>query len=61
MPRAGTNSGMIGLAPMATKGLQARLVEFGRAADQKVGVLSKVASTDVLQAIALRHTKKVRG
>ena len=42
------------------KGLQARLVEFGRAADQTVGVLSKVASTDVLQAIALRHTKKVR-
>ena len=42
------------------KGLQARLVEFGRAADQPVGVLAKVASTDVLQAIALRHTKKVR-
>jgi hypothetical protein len=42
------------------KGLQARLSEFGRAADQKVGVLSKVASTDVLQAIALRHTKTVR-
>jgi hypothetical protein len=42
------------------KGLQARLVEFGRAADQTVGVLSKVASTDVLQAIALLHTKKVR-
>jgi len=42
------------------KGLQARLAEFGRAADQTVGVLSKVASTDVLQAIALRHTKKVR-
>ena len=42
------------------KGMQARLSEFGRAADQAVGVLSKVASTDVLQAIALRHTKKVR-
>ena len=42
------------------KGVQARLVEFGRAADQTVGVLSKVASTDILQAIALRHTKKVR-
>lgn len=42
------------------KGMQARLVEFGRAADQTAGVLSKVASTDVLQAIALRHTKKVR-
>ena len=42
------------------KGLQVRLAEFGRAADQTVGVLSKVASTDILQAIALRHTKKVR-
>jgi hypothetical protein len=42
------------------KGLQTRLVEFGRAADQAVGVLSKVASTDVLQAIALRYTKEVR-
>jgi len=42
------------------KGLQTRLVEFGRAADQPFGVLSKVASTDVLQAIALRHTKQVR-
>lgn len=42
------------------KGLQARLSEFGRAADQPVGVLAKVASTDVLQAIALLHTKKVR-
>ena len=42
------------------KGMQARLVEFGRAADQSVGVLSKVASTDVLQAIALCHTKRVR-
>ena len=44
----------------AKKGLQGRLVEFGRAAGQAVGVLSKVASTDVLQAIALRHTKRVR-
>ena len=42
------------------KGMQTRLAEFGRAADQSVGVLSKVASTDVLQAIALLHTKKVR-
>ena len=42
------------------KGLQARLAEFGRAADQTAGVLAKVASTDVLQAIALRHTKRVR-
>lgn len=42
------------------KGMQTRLGEFGRAADQSVGVLSKVASTDVLQAIALLHTKQVR-
>jgi hypothetical protein len=42
------------------KGMQTRLAEFGRAADQPVGVLAKVASTDVLQAVALRHTKKVR-
>ena len=41
-------------------GLHARLAAFGRAADQEVGVLAKVASTDVLQAIALRHTKKLR-
>lgn len=41
-------------------GLQSRLSTFGRAADQTVGVLSKVASTDFLQAIALRYTKKVR-
>lgn len=42
------------------KGLQSRLAEFGRAADQSVGVLAKVASTDVLQAIALLFTKRVR-
>jgi hypothetical protein len=42
------------------KGLHTRLAEFGRAADQSVGVLSKVSSTDVLQAIALLHTKRVR-
>lgn len=42
------------------KGLQTRLAEFGHAAGQDVGVLAKVASTDVLQAIALLHTKKVR-
>ncbi|MEW4530634.1 DUF262 domain-containing protein [Maioricimonas sp. JC845] len=41
-------------------GLQVRLSRFGRAADQKEGVLAKVASTDVLQAIALLHTKDVR-
>jgi hypothetical protein len=42
------------------EGLQHRLTTFGRAAGQSVGVLSKVASTDVLQAIALRHSKRVR-
>ena len=41
-------------------GMQFRLATFGRAADQSIGVLAKVASTEVLQAIALRHTKKVR-
>lgn len=41
-------------------GLHKRLIEFGRAADQKVGVLAKVASTDVLQAIALRYSKQWR-
>jgi hypothetical protein len=41
-------------------GMQTRLASFGNAAGQKVGVLAKVASTDVLQAIALLHTKKVR-
>ena len=41
-------------------GMQQRLRTFGRAAGQEVGVLSKVASTDVLQAIALLHSKRVR-
>ncbi|HPS08870.1 MAG TPA: DUF262 domain-containing protein [Kiritimatiellia bacterium] len=48
------------LGARGEKGLQTRLVEFGRAAGQTVGVLSKIASTDVLQAIALRHTKKIK-
>lgn len=48
------------LGSEASKGMQARFAEFGRAAGQPVGVLAKVASTDVLQAIALRHTKAVR-
>jgi hypothetical protein len=46
--------------PDGKGGVQTRLAEYGRAAGQTVGVLSKVASTDFLQAIALRHTKKVR-
>ncbi|MCA3325306.1 MAG: DUF262 domain-containing protein [Roseomonas sp.] len=41
-------------------GMQHRLQVFGRAADQKFGVLEKVASTDVLQAISLLHTAKLR-
>jgi hypothetical protein len=36
-------------------GLQHRLQTYARAAEQTVGVLEKVASTDVLQAIALVH------
>lgn len=36
-------------------GMQQRLQIFGRAAEQTHGVLEKVASTDVLQAIALLH------
>ena len=47
-------------ATAAKPGLQARLAGFGRAAEQKEGVLAKVASTDVLQAVALLHTKKER-
>lgn len=41
-------------------GLQHRLQVFGRAANQKFGVLEKVASTDVLQAISLLYTSKIR-
>lgn len=36
-------------------GMQGRLQLYGRAAEQKFGVLEKVAATDVLQAIALLH------
>ena len=41
-------------------GLQTRLQLYGRAAEQKFGVLEKVAATDVLQAIALLHGAKKR-
>ncbi|MES2438551.1 MAG: DUF262 domain-containing protein [Verrucomicrobiota bacterium] len=41
-------------------GMHGRLAVFGHAAGKETGVLAKVASTDVLQAIALRYTKKVR-
>jgi hypothetical protein len=44
----------------ATPGLHTRLQMFGRAAKQKFGVLEKIASTDVLQAISLLHTKRER-
>jgi len=48
------------LGSSAHPGLQGRLKAFGRAAEQKVGVLSGVSSTDVLQAIALLFTKERR-
>ncbi len=41
-------------------GLQTRLQLYGRAAEQKFGVLEKVAATDVLQAIALVHGANTR-
>jgi len=41
-------------------GLQHRLQVYGQAAGQKFGVLEKVASTDVLQAIALVHGAHTR-
>lgn len=37
-------------------GMQQRLQAYGRAAEQRFGVLEKIAPTDVLQAIALLHT-----
>ena len=40
---------------MVSRDSQTRLQLFGRAAEQKFGVLEKVAATDVLQAIALLH------
>ncbi len=48
------------LGTASSKGLHTTLMECGHAAEQKVGVLAKVSSTDFLQAIALRHTKEVR-
>ncbi len=41
----------------STSGRYPRLATFGRAADQEHGLLEKVASTDFLQAIALRFSK----
>ena len=47
-------------AQPAAAGIQARLQVFGQAAGQKFGILEKVASTDLLQAIALRYSKLLR-
>ncbi|MEI7927965.1 MAG: DUF262 domain-containing protein [Verrucomicrobiales bacterium] len=41
-------------------GIHERLSSYGAVPGQSSGVLSKVASTDFLQAIALLHTKQVR-
>lgn len=41
-------------------GRHPRLARFGRAADQEHGLLEKIASTEFLQAIALRHSKTRR-
>lgn len=41
-------------------GMHHRLQAFGHAANRKTGVLEKVASTDVLQAISLLHTVAIR-
>jgi hypothetical protein len=48
------------LGQNGTLGLQRRLAEYGHAAGHEAGVLSKVASTEVLQSIALLHTKAAR-
>jgi hypothetical protein len=41
-------------------GMHSRLAIYGHAGSRKFGVLEKVASTEVLQAIALLHTKRIR-
>ena len=41
-------------------GMHMRLQTYGRAADKKFGVLEKIASTEILQAISLLHTLKIR-
>ncbi len=46
--------------PNERLGLKKRLAVFGRAADQTQGVLAGVAATDLLQAIALLHSKELR-
>jgi len=47
-------------AEPVTIGIQSRLQAFGQASGRKFGILEKVASTDLLQAIALRHSKRQR-
>lgn len=42
------------------RGLQARLHSFGAIGEHKVGILEKVQSTDVLQAVALLHSRAER-
>ncbi len=42
------------------RGLQSRLHAYGAIGDHKVGILEKVQSTDVLQAISLLHTRAER-
>ena len=48
------------LGNATTPGIQKHLAQFGRAAEQIVGVLSKVAATDFLQVIALLHARERR-
>lgn len=48
------------LGTKETTGLQKRLATFGHVANQKFGVLEKVAATDVLQTIALLHSAAER-
>jgi hypothetical protein len=46
--------------PVRRLGIQKRLAMYGRAAGQTQGVLANVASTDLLQSIALLYTKEQR-
>jgi hypothetical protein len=48
------------LGTLGQGGIQARLAEYGRPPEVKVGVLGNVSSTDFLQAVSLLHTKSVR-
>lgn len=48
------------LGTSETDGLQKRLRSYGQISADRPGVLEKVASTDVLQAISLIHSKRMR-